>query len=343
ADRTGSAGLVDGHRSGTRVSARVQQVGSGRRGAPRSVGARNRPRAGPGAVGAAGQYLSQDGTRGAEVGAGDGDVSGVVGHPHRDGSTEHLGEGSGGRDAAACARRQAAADSVRDTGHGQAADVRAVHKRISGGRLSAVPRAAASRDIRLRGQPDPDQRPSQGEAQGAVPLAISVRKRALSAVLRTEIGQGDSGRVSVFHMALIAVAGVAAGAINAIVGSGTLITFPTLVTLGFPPVTSTMSNAVGLVAGSTSGTWGYRRELRGQWHRLRWQLVALLTGSVLGSWLLLHLPEQVFTDVVPVLLVAALVLVVIGPRIQEWARRRAEKAGHAADHVPAGRMVALVA
>src|SRR6185312_5427870 len=65
--------------------------------------------------------------------------------------------------------------------------------------------------------------------------------------------------------------------------------------------------------------------------------------SVLGSWLLLHLPEQVFTDVVPVLLVAALLLVVIGPRIQEWARRRAEKAGHAPDHVPAGRMVALVA
>jgi uncharacterized protein len=144
-------------------------------------------------------------------------------------------------------------------------------------------------------------------------------------------------------MTLIALAGVAAGAINAVVGSGTLITFPTLVTLGYPPVTSTMSNAVGLVAGSVSGTWGYRRELRGQWHRLRWQLLASLTGSALGSWLLLHLPEKVFTRVVPVLLIVALALVVVGPRIQEWARRRAAEAGHPPDHVPPGRMVALVA
>src|ERR1700757_3662963 len=107
-------------------------------------------------------------------------------------------------------------------------------------------------------------------------------------------------------MTLIALAGVGAGAINAIVGSGTLITFPTLVTLGYPPVTSTMSNAVGLVAGSSSGAWGYRRELRGQWHRLRWQMLASLCGSALGAWLLLHLPEKVFTQVVPVLLVMAL-------------------------------------
>jgi uncharacterized membrane protein YfcA len=143
-------------------------------------------------------------------------------------------------------------------------------------------------------------------------------------------------------MILIALAGVGAGAINAVVGSGTLITFPTLVTLGYPPVTSTMSNAVGLVAGSVSGTWGYRRELRGQWQRLRWQMVASLTGGVLGSWLLLHLPEKVFTRVVPVLLILALVLVVVGPRIQEWARRRAERRGQEPDHVSRGRMVALV-
>jgi uncharacterized membrane protein YfcA len=148
--------------------------------------------------------------------------------------------------------------------------------------------------------------------------------------------------VPVSHMILIALAGVGAGAINAVVGSGTLITFPTLVALGYPPVTSTMSNAVGLVAGSVSGTWGYRRELRGQWDRLRWQIPASLTGAALGAWLLLHLPETVFTQVVPVLLVAALILVVIGPWIQEWARRRAEEAGRSADHVSPRRMVTLV-
>jgi uncharacterized membrane protein YfcA len=144
-------------------------------------------------------------------------------------------------------------------------------------------------------------------------------------------------------MTLIAVAGVAAGAINAIVGSGTLVTFPTLVTLGFPPVTATMSNGVGLVAGSFSGTWGYRRELTGQWQWLRWQIAASFAGAILGAYLLVRLPEKVFTEIVPILLVAALLLVVFGPRIQQWAQNRAEKAGHPADHLPAGRMAALVA
>jgi len=143
-------------------------------------------------------------------------------------------------------------------------------------------------------------------------------------------------------MILIALAGVGAGAINALVGSGTLITFPTLVALGYPPVTSTMSNAVGLVAGSVSGTWGYRRELQGQWRRLAWQMPASVVGAGLGAWLLLHLPEKVFEEVVPVLLIAALLLVVVGPRIQAYARRRAEAAGRSAEHLSPRRMAALV-
>jgi uncharacterized protein len=145
------------------------------------------------------------------------------------------------------------------------------------------------------------------------------------------------------HAIVIVFAGFGAGAINAVVGSGTLITFPTLVAMGYPPVTSTMSNAVGLVAGSVSGTWGYRRELRGQWNRLRWQIPASLIGAGLGAWLLLHLPEQVFADVVPVLLIAALILVVIGPWIQVWARDRAEKEGRSGDQVSPRRMAAVVA
>ncbi len=149
--------------------------------------------------------------------------------------------------------------------------------------------------------------------------------------------------VSVAHMIVIVLAGMGAGAINSLVGSGTLITFPTLVTLGFPPVTATMSNAIGLVAGGVSGTWGYRKELGGQWDRLRWQIPASLIGAAIGAFLLLHLPEKVFTQIVPVLLILALVLVVIGPRIQAYARSRAEAAGRSAEHVSPKRMVALVA
>ena len=148
--------------------------------------------------------------------------------------------------------------------------------------------------------------------------------------------------MSVPHIVLIILAGFGAGAINALVGSGTLITFPTLVALGYPPVTSTMSNAIGLVAGSASGTWGYRAELGGQWDRLRWQIPASLTGAVLGAFLLLHLPEKVFAEIVPVLLVLALVLVVTGPRIQSWARRRAEEAGRSAEQITPARMAVLV-
>lgn len=128
--------------------------------------------------------------------------------------------------------------------------------------------------------------------------------------------------MSIWEVLAILFAGVGAGAINAVVGSGTLITFPTLVAFGFPPVAATMTNAVGLVAGGVSGTWGYRRELAGQWPRLKWQIPASLVGAIIGSWLLLHLPEKAFETIVPVLLVLALILVVMQTRIQRWTAKR---------------------
>ncbi len=146
-----------------------------------------------------------------------------------------------------------------------------------------------------------------------------------------------------YEAILIVLAGVAAGAVNALVGSGTLITFPTLVTLGYAPLTATISNSIGLVAGGVSSTWAYRRELRGQWDRLRWQLPGSLLGAIFGAWLLLHLPEAVFNRVVPALLVGALALVVIGPRIQAVAQRRAEAVGRSADQLSRGRLAALLA
>ena len=103
--------------------------------------------------------------------------------------------------------------------------------------------------------------------------------------------------------------------INAVVGSGTLITFPTLVAFGFPPVTATMSNAIGLVPGSASGTWGYRRELAARGPAAL-AAAGVVPRRVIGACLLLHLPETTFKKIVPVLLVIALILVVIQPRLQ---------------------------
>jgi hypothetical protein len=117
--------------------------------------------------------------------------------------------------------------------------------------------------------------------------------------------------VTWLEVSLVLVAGLWAGTINAVVGSGTLVTFPTLVALGYPPLTATVSNAIGLVAGGVSGAWGYRRELRGQGRRLALLVPASVVGGVIGASLLLHLPESAFEAVVPVLIVLALVLVAV--------------------------------
>jgi uncharacterized membrane protein YfcA len=114
------------------------------------------------------------------------------------------------------------------------------------------------------------------------------------------------------------VAGAGAGTINTIVGSGTLITFPTLLAVGYPPVLANVSNTVGLVPGSVSGALGYRRELEGQLPRLARLGVASTLGGVTGALLLLKLPESAFKAIVPVLIALGCVLVVVQP----WISRR---------------------
>lgn len=126
--------------------------------------------------------------------------------------------------------------------------------------------------------------------------------------------------------AAILLAGVGAGTINAVVGSGTLITFPTLVAVGVPPLTANISNSLGLVPGSVAGAVGYRRELVGQRQRVLRLLACSVSGAILGAVLLLFLPEGAFEAVVPVLIVLGLVLVVVQPRLSaRVARRRAEQ------------------
>jgi len=117
-------------------------------------------------------------------------------------------------------------------------------------------------------------------------------------------------------------AGFLAGGINTVVGSGTLVTFPVLLALGYPPVVANVSNSLGLVPGSVSGAVGYRRELAGQVPRLlRFGSVTVL-GAVTGALLLLVLSPDTFEAVVPVLIVVALVLVLLQPTIS---RRLADR------------------
>jgi uncharacterized membrane protein YfcA len=139
--------------------------------------------------------------------------------------------------------------------------------------------------------------------------------------------------VTIWEVLAVCAAGMAAGAINAVVGSGSLITFPTLVAVGLDPVVANVSNNIGLVPGSFTGAYGYRQELKGQRDRLVRLGLASCLGSLIGGTLLLFLDPGVFQVVVPVLIAGACVLVVVQPRLSARlaaGRRHAHTHGGAA-------------
>src|SRR3712207_3205531 len=148
--------------------------------------------------------------------------------------------------------------------------------------------------------------------------------------------------MTAWEMAAVALAGLAAGSINAVVGSGTLVTFPVLLAVGLPPVTATITNSLGLVPGNLTGAIGYRRELRGQARLLVRLFPASVLGALTGAFLLLHLPASSFEAIVSVLVGLAVVLVAVQPLVQRaLARRRPTDA--APSRIGPGRLVALFA
>jgi len=134
----------------------------------------------------------------------------------------------------------------------------------------------------------------------------------------------------------IFAAGLAAGTVNVIVGSGSLITFPTLLALGYPPVLANVSNTVGLVPGSTSAVVAYRRELTGQRSRLLTLGSASLAGSLVGATLLLALPHSVFKAAVPALIALASVLMALQPRMSRRLEARGARRTHGGAPLLAG-------
>src|ERR1700742_1269543 len=134
-------------------------------------------------------------------------------------------------------------------------------------------------------------------------------------------------RMSPLHAIAIFAAGMVAGTINTVVGSGTLFTFPVLLGFGYPPVVANVSNTVGLVPGSATGALGYRRELAGQRSRVLTLAIASIVGGIIGAILLLSLPASAFKAIVPAFIAVALVLIVLQPRLSRWL----------AEHRPHGR------
>lgn len=136
------------------------------------------------------------------------------------------------------------------------------------------------------------------------------------------------------ELALVLGAGVVAGGINTVVGSGSLVTFPLLVALGLSPVAANISSKLGILPGGVSGTWGYRRELRDLRHLFGPLLATSAGGGLAGALLLLVLPSETFDAVVPVLIALAGVLVVAQPAIKRWVARRAQRTAAAGEQPP---------
>jgi uncharacterized membrane protein YfcA len=142
--------------------------------------------------------------------------------------------------------------------------------------------------------------------------------------------------VDALQAVAVGAAGVCAGLINTVVGSGTLITFPVLLAVGYPPITANVSNGLGLVPGSLTGALGYRAELKGQTPRVTRLAIASVVGGVGGAILLLNLPAGAFATIVPVLIAISLVLVVAQPFLAKRLAARAEANPKSDNHVGVG-------
>jgi uncharacterized membrane protein YfcA len=140
--------------------------------------------------------------------------------------------------------------------------------------------------------------------------------------------------LSLLELVLLAIVGVAVGAINAIAGAGSLITFPVLIAFGLNPLAANVTNCIGVVAGNVSAGFAFRKELRGQWPMIRRMLLATVIGSLLGGIILLALPSKVFNFVAPLLVAIGSLLTLAQP----WLARRARDKHAAAPRQNRGAM-----
>ena len=138
--------------------------------------------------------------------------------------------------------------------------------------------------------------------------------------------------LSGINLLLIALAAVAAGAVNALAGGGTLITFPTLTFVGLPAVASNVTNTVALLPGYIGGTIAQSKDIKGQESRLWYLIPAGLIGGALGGFLLLHTGEKLFRGLIPWLILAASVLLAIQDPVRAWLTRRAKERAGAPTH-----------
>jgi uncharacterized protein len=146
------------------------------------------------------------------------------------------------------------------------------------------------------------------------------------------------------HLAAVVLVSAVAGAMNAVAGGGTLLTFPALIGLGIPPLTANATSTVALWPGSAGSIWGYRKELAGA---RRWAIgfaLPSLLGGLVGALLLLATDEATFSDLVPWLVLGATVLFMGQGPLGAWLRRRpgaGDRTSDGTDRFPDARLLAF--
>lgn len=140
--------------------------------------------------------------------------------------------------------------------------------------------------------------------------------------------------LSPLELLIAAVAGVAAGFLNALAGGGTLVSFPALTAIGIPAVDANLTNTVALSPGFLSGTLAQRRDLAGQRRRLIRLVPPAALGGLAGGLLLVATSEELFVEIVPWLILFAVGLLIVQPRLQAWLRARGERQGADLDADP---------
>jgi uncharacterized membrane protein YfcA len=129
------------------------------------------------------------------------------------------------------------------------------------------------------------------------------------------------------QLLFIALAGMAGGAINALAGGGTLITFPVLTAVGIPPVAASITNTVALSPGYFGATLAQLNDIRGQGKRLKLLVPAGAIGGIVGGVLLLNTTDKMFRELVPYLILMAAILLALHDRIRAWLLRRLAQSG----------------
>jgi uncharacterized membrane protein YfcA len=149
--------------------------------------------------------------------------------------------------------------------------------------------------------------------------------------------------LSAVDLGLLGLAAAGAGAVNAIAGGGTLITFPALTAVGVPPLNANMTNAVALVPGSLGGTLAQRRDLSGQRRRVAQMTLPAAGGGLVGALLLFATGARLFAELVPWLILGATLLLAAEPRLRRGSARRLTAPGHQAHEHAVGAAVCAFA